>query len=271
MTHLVDVTTRRPLARPARSWPAWAAVIALLLLVAAAVVLHSPWLSVREVEIAGAERADVAGRLAEAGIGTGAIMIWLDTGEAEAVVAADPWVLRVRATRVWPDRLVVEVEERTPAAWVEAGGEWLLVSADGAILESAPAPGDGLLKVAIGMDGAATGTTPEAPLWDEVVELSGVLSAPLASSSTLESRGGELWLQTPGHPVRFGAAIDLADKGRVTQVMLADGLPDGSVLDVVAPRRPAVVPAGADLLESQLEGYRPVEAVPAVEGEGDGA
>lgn len=270
-THLVDVTTRRPVSAPSRSWPAWVAVAVLLLVLAVTVALHSPWLSVREIEIAGAERVDAGGRLAEAGIGPGAIMIWLDTGEVEAAVAADPWAESVRATRVWPDRLVVEVEERVPAVWVEAGGEWLLLSVDGTILESAPVPGEGLLKASIGLGPAAVGTTPEEAIWGEVVALSGALSGPLASSSTLVVEGAELWLDTPGHVVRLGHPIDLGDKGRVVQVMLADGLPAGAMLDVVAPRRPAVVPAGTDLLESQLEGYRPAEAAPDVEAEGEGA
>jgi hypothetical protein len=222
----------------------------MLVLVVAAVVLHSPWLSVREIEIAGAEQVDAAERLAAAEIGAGAIMIWLDTGAAEDAIASHPWAAAVRVHREWPNRLVVEVEERTPSLWVEGTDGWMLVATDGTVLETALEPGTGLLTVSIGVRGVPAGVAPDDPLWSEIVGLSGVLSTPLASASRLVGEGAEVWLETPGHRVRLGHPIDLADKGRVVQVMLADGLPPGSTLDVVAPRRPAVIPQPSATLEA---------------------
>lgn len=269
---LVDVTTRRPIAPRRRIWAPWVGVGVLLVLLAIVVALHSPWLSVREIEITGAERVDAAGLLEEAGIGTGAIMIWLDTSRVEEVIAADPWTGSVRAERVWPDLVLVDLEERVPALWVEGTAGWMLVAEDGMVLEIDSAPGDGLLTASIGLRGAPVGSRPDDAVWDEVVALSGVLASPLASSSLLVSEGGEIWLYSPEHRVRLGHPIDLADKGRVLQVMLADGLPTGSVLDVVAPRRPAVIlPTAVDVLQSELEGEDGADPAPAVDGEGDGA
>jgi cell division protein FtsQ len=267
-TRLTDVTTRRPLDPVRRSWRAWVAVGVLLLVLAAAVALHSPWLSVQEIEIAGADRVDAAGRLEDAGIGTGAIMIWLDTAAVEETVGADPWAASVRASREWPDRLVVEVEERVPALWVEGTSGWMLVAEDGVVLEVADEPGDGLLKASVGARSVAVGESSEDAGWAELVALSGALSTPLASSSVVVAEGTELWLETPEHRVRLGHAIDLADKGAVAEVMLADGLPDGAVLDVVAPRRPAVVPAAS---QPEVEGSGSTNAAPSVEGESGGA
>lgn len=240
-TRLTDVTTRRPLTPTRRAWAAWISVGVLLVLVALGVALNSPWLSVREIEIAGAVRVDAAERLDAAEIGPGAIMIWLDTGAAEEAIASHPWAASVRVTREWPDRLVVEVDERTPALWIEGVDGWMLVASDGMVLDEADTPGTGLLTVSVGVRGIPVGTMPDDPLWSELVALSEVLSTPLASVSRLVGEGTEVWLETPGHRVRFGHPIDLADKGRVAQVMLADGLPEGSTLDVVAPRRPAVI------------------------------
>jgi len=250
---LTDVTTRRPLTPSRRAWAAWIAVGAMLVLVAAGVALHSPWLSVREIEIAGAEHVDAADRLAAAEFGTGAIMIWFDTGAAEAVIASHPWAAAVRVHREWPDRVVVEVEERIPGLWVEGTDGWMLVATDGMVLETAATPGSGLLTVSIGVRGVPAGVTPDDPLWGEIVGLSGVLSTPLASASRLVGEGAEVWLETPDHRVRLGHPIDLADKGRVVQVMLADGLPPGSTLDVVAPRRPAVIPPPSEIPEATVE------------------
>ena len=269
---LTDVTTRRPIAPARRPWGAWIAVGVLLVVLALGVALHSPWLSVQEIEVAGAERVDAAGRLQRAGIGTGAIMLWLDTGEVEAAVDGHPWAAAVRAQREWPDRLVVQVTERVPALWIEGTRGWMLVATDGMVLEVADAPGDGLLRARLSIPTVAAGIKPGDPLWGELVALSGSLSVPLASASTVFEEAGEFWMETPGHRVRFGHPIDLADKGRVAEVMLTDGLPPGSTLDLVAPRRPAVVPAGpVGSPEGEVEGSGEADAGPALEGEGDGA
>ncbi|MCB2222936.1 MAG: FtsQ-type POTRA domain-containing protein [Actinobacteria bacterium] len=269
---LTDVTTRRPLAPVRRNWAAWVAVGVLLVLLAGGVVLHSPWLSVKEIEIAGAEQVDVAGRLEDAGIGIGAIMVWLDTGSAEEAVAADPWAASVRVSREWPDRLVIEVVERTPALWVEGTTGWMLVAGDGVVLTVADTPGTGVLTASVGLASFPAGASPGSAAWRELVAMTGALSRSLAASSTVVAEGGEWWLETPGHRVRLGHPIDLADKALVAEVMLADGLPPGSTLDVVAPRRPAVVPpTPIEALQAGVEGSGEGDAAPAVEGEGDGA
>jgi len=269
---LTDVTTRRPLSPVRRAWAAWVGVAVLLVLVTLGVILHSPWLSVREIEIAGAERVDAAGLLNDAGIGTGAIMVWLDTGAAESAIAGHPWASAVRVDREWPNRLVVEVEERIPALWAEGTNGWMLVATDGTVLEVADAPGSGLLTVSMGMRGVPVGMRSADAVWSELLALSEALATPLASTSRIVSEGGEVWMDTLGHRVRFGHPIDLADKGRVAQVMLADGLPPGSTLDVVAPRRPAVVPGTPmEVLQAELEAAGGSDPPPAVEGEGDGA
>ncbi|MCJ7724927.1 MAG: FtsQ-type POTRA domain-containing protein [Acidimicrobiia bacterium] len=271
-SRLTDVTTRRPLAPVRRAKAAWLGVAVMLVMLAGAVALHSPWLSVREIEIAGADRVDAARLLDEAGIGTGAIMIWLDTGTVEAAIASDPWAAVVHAGREWPSRLVVEVQERIPAMWLEGPEGWMLVSTDGMVLEVADEAGSGLLTVALGLRTVPTGIRPQDPLWDELLALSSALAGPLASNSRLVADGSEVWLETPGHLVRFGHPIDLADKARVAQVMLDDGLPDGATLDVGAPRRPAVVPATTDdILQGEVEGGDGGDSGPAVEGEGEGA
>ena len=250
-------------APPGRSRRLWLWVTAALVALGAAAigVLHSPWLSVDEIEIVGARRADVARAVAAAGVGPGAIMIWVDTGAVEAEVRSDPWVRDARVSRVFPDRVVVEVLEREPALWIEGTAGWMLVSGDGTVVAAGPGPeDDGLLRALLIAPDRPIGERPDDPAWHEVVALAEALAPDLAAESALTLRGSELWLTIPGHSVRLGAPIDLADKGRVLQGLLAeDDLPFGAVIDLIAPRRPAVVPA------------TPLPAAdPQVEGEGDG-
>jgi len=230
----------------------------LLLAGAAAVVLHSPWLKLRHIEIAGMERADVAGRLAQAGIGPGAFMIWLRPGEVEEAVGRDPWVREVRVERVFPDRLVVEVLEHTPAVWAGHGESWMLLSRHAVVVAvAAGPPGEGLLRARLPWETRDLREQADRPEWRELADLGLALSPGLAAESWVTSEGGELWIEARGFRARLGAAVDLADKGRAFEALLASGLPQGAVIDLVAPTRPAISVPGA-------------EGEPVVEGEDAG-
>jgi hypothetical protein len=242
-----------------RVWP-WIAASGILIAGAAAWALHSPWLSVDRIEILGAERADVASLVAATGIDRGAIMIWVDTGEITEAVLADPWVRDARVERVFPDRLVVEVLERQPAVWIEGTTAWMLVAGDGTVLSVAGEPDQTVLRAYLVAPDRPPGDHPEEAAWSEVVGLARVLDPPLAAEARLLLEGSELWLEVPGHRVRLGAPVDLGDKALVLQELLQDqSLPFGAIVDLVAPRRPAVIPPGT----SQA-------ADAEVEGEGDG-
>jgi cell division protein FtsQ len=213
---------------------------------ATAVVLHSPWMSVREIEILGATHADVAGRLAGAGVGEGAIMIWIDPGEIEASVGEDPWVREVRVERIFPSRLVIEVLERTPAVWVAGERSWMLVARDGAVISTASAPGEGLLIAEVFYPDLEAGQQPEDGEWQELADLGWALGEDLAAETRVTREGGELWLEARGRRARLGPATQLADKGRAFAALLETGLPRGAEVDLIAPTRPAVTLPGGE-------------------------
>ncbi len=101
------------------------------------------------------------------------------------------------------------------------------------------------------------GRRPAGRSGSKLAELGLGLSPGLAAESWVSSEGGELWLEARGFRARLGAAVDLADKGRAFEALLASGLPEGAVIDLIAPTRPAVwVPGG--------------EGEPVVEGEDEG-
>ncbi|MFH1331142.1 MAG: FtsQ-type POTRA domain-containing protein [Actinomycetota bacterium] len=235
--------TRGWAAGPPRSHWHWGwtlSLTGLLLAAAAAVALHSPWFKLQHIEIVGAVRADVAGRVAHAGIGPGAFMIWLPSEEIERAVAADPWVREVRVERILPNRLVVEVLEHTPAAWVGGGSTWMLVSRAGVVVAVAAAPGEGLLRARVPYAAAEPGDRVFGEKWAELVGLGTALSPVLAAEAWVTSEGGELWIEARGFRARLGPAVDLADKGRAFEALLAADLPTRAVIDLVAPSRPAV-------------------------------
>lgn len=222
-----------------RRWP-W--LVLIILAVGILGLLHSPLLAVDTIEIVGSDRADVAQAVAGTGLGPGALLLWVDTEEVERAVASDPWVLEARVSRLWPDRILVEVFEHNPLVWIEGTRQWMLVARDGTVIEQALEPGPGLLRAALAFPDRLPGELPSDPAWHEVVEIALVLADDIGDLLTLEMRGAELWTEAFGHAVRLGHPIDLADKGRTLRAMLSEDLPPGSIIDVSSPIRPAVVP-----------------------------
>jgi len=223
---------------PRRRWPA----LVVLAAVGAVILLaNSPLLSVRHIEIDGVERSDAVASVAASGVGEGALLLWVDTGAIDRAVRADPWVADVRVRRVWPDRVVVEVLERRPVAWIEGVLGWMEVAEDGTVVARAHAPGPGLLEASMAFPDLDPGDRPADPTWHEIVAMALVLEGDVGPTMTLEMRGSEMWTSALGHDVRLGFPIDLADKARTLLALLEGDIPAGAVIDVTSPRRPAIV------------------------------
>lgn len=236
---MADRRSRTEIVRPARRHVLLWSLVALG--VGAAFVLNSPWFSVSEIEVVGEVRSEVTARIAETGIGEGALLLWVDTGAIERAVAADPWVLDVKVERVWPDRVVVEVLERTPVVWIEGVLGWMLVSRDGAVVQTAEHPGEDLMQAALALPDRPVGDRPGDAVWEEVVAMARTMEG-LGTTLRLEMRGSEMWTSAAGVAVRLGHPVELVAKGRVLMAMLGEDLPSGSIIDLTSPLRPAVVP-----------------------------
>lgn len=221
----------------------WTWVIVFAVVATMGILLHSPLLALSRIEVIGAVRSDAVSRIAEAGVGEGALLLWVDTGHVENAVAEDPWVLRVSAERVWPNRLVVEVVEREPAVWIEGVSGWMMVSADGVVLDLASRPTPDLVRAAVPFPDRPKGHRPNDPTWDGIVAMAVILDSARYMEALLEMRGTEMWTHISGFEVRFGHPNDLADKARALVALLEEDLPPGSRIDVSSPQRPAVVPA----------------------------
>lgn len=93
----------------------FASVIVLSIL--AVVVLASPLVAVRQVSVEGAQYTDAA--LVQSVVESlkGHSVLTVDTREAERRLESNPWVEAARIRTYFPNRVVIEIAERTPAAW----------------------------------------------------------------------------------------------------------------------------------------------------------
>ena len=132
-----------------RRWrPRWLTVIALLTLsaavAAALVVLNSPLLEVRSVEVSGTDRvSDEA--VAQLAALTGENILLTDLAAARQRILAQPMIRDARVRREWPNTIQVEVVEREPWVRWEVGGEVWAVDREGVVLEGVAAGADSIL------------------------------------------------------------------------------------------------------------------------------
>lgn len=211
--------------------------------VAAAVVwvLLSPWLSVASVTATGIAASTSEAILTENGVVEGTPMILIRTGQVETALATDPWVRESDVELVWPQSVVVRVEERVPCAWVETDEGWGLYAVDGVRLTNAPDPDPALPWVQIGgVKGTATEATPELL---GALEFASSLAEELKAGAKLRTQtGGELWAEVGDYQVRLGRPVEMSAKALSLAALLREQPPVGSVLTLIAPSNPAISP-----------------------------
>jgi len=140
---------RRPRRRSRRPLQLAAAVLALGAV--GWVLLGSPVLGVRSVQVDGVASLPAEQVREAAGIERGTPLLRVDVDATEARVAALPQVASVEVTRGWPDSVVITLVERVPVAVVGEPGNRSLIDADGVlfdIVSGSPPPGVVPLEVA---------------------------------------------------------------------------------------------------------------------------
>lgn len=128
--------TRRPPPGARRAWRAAFFGLAMAGIVAgvAWALLGSKLLVVRSVVVTGTHLVPSASVLAVAGVQPGMPMVRVDAAQVAARVDAIRQVQSTQVVKSWPDRVVIEVRERTSALAVAVPGGFDLVDASGVVV-----------------------------------------------------------------------------------------------------------------------------------------
>ncbi len=204
-------------------------------------VLLSPWLDVDRVDTAGIVSSGAHGVLADSRVVAGAPMVMIRSGEVEAALEADPYVADATVELHWPDRVVVNIEERSAVAWVETGSGWSHRAADAVALPSPEQPDD--TKAWIRLPSLADSDAGSSRELRGALEFVAALPEALRVETTVRIRpNGELWAEIPDFDVRLGRAVEMEAKALSLAALLAEKPPRGSLLTLIAPEHPAVLP-----------------------------
>lgn len=218
----------------------WALVV-VSLVGAIAWVAQSPWFSIAHITTSGVQSSDTFGILETAGVVEGVPLITVEPGRIEELLEEDPWVIDATVRRVLPDAIEVAIEERIPFAWVQTGSQWTVIAGDSTALRTDPEPGGPtlILEASIVDRGSRLG---DPRVTGGVTFLAG-LPTDIRNQTSLFAKDGELWATVGGMNVRLGLPTEMEEKAAALMAILEEGIPPGSVINLVAPTRPAVVEA----------------------------
>jgi hypothetical protein len=202
----------------------------------------SPTLSVATVDVTGVHSSDTMEVLVEHKVTLGRPLILVRTGAVRDDLLADPWVKEAAVALDWPRRVVVDITERTPTAWVETAGGWARRAIDGVALPGASEPDDSMGRVSLVSVADEKAATSKWVLG--ALEFIDMLPVALGSEAVLEERSGELWAVVGGFEVRLGRPAAMSDKALSLATLLQEPLEAGSTINMIAPTNPAVVPPG---------------------------
>ncbi|MFB9725169.1 cell division protein FtsQ/DivIB [Haloechinothrix salitolerans] len=198
------------------------------------VLLFTPLIGVKTVEVTGIERIDRADVVTLADIPMRRSLLRIDTDAAERAVATLPQVENVSVVRSLPSTVRIEVTERTPIAYFAAYDGIRLVDRMGVPFHRVKKPPKKLpeLRVnTVATDDPATraATAVLTGIPDQLANRVATVTADSPVNVELRLRGGKI--------VQWGDAQRIGRKSRVLAALLTR---PGKVYDVSSPELPTV-------------------------------
>lgn len=203
-------------------------------------LFRSPLFSIRHLEIAGTLRADPAAALSASGVAVGRPMVTADLGAATELLLADPWIAQAAIRRDWPDRVTVDLVERVVVGSVECASATVVAAVDGTVLPTADPAAEAVGRI-------VTPTLPCETLSTDrgvamALEFLAELPPRIARGITITAGEEGLVATTDRYLIRLGSADRGSEKALALVAVLNDPPEPGSVITLIAPNRPAVLP-----------------------------
>ncbi len=116
---------------------------------------HFRLAAAEQIEVAGIKQVGAGAVLDKFGADLGRSALRVPLDERRRALEEIPWVESARVERVLPNRVRVEITERTPIAFLRQGAELALIDAHGVVLER-PLQADFAFPVVTGLESAAS-------------------------------------------------------------------------------------------------------------------
>jgi cell division septal protein FtsQ len=215
-----------------------------VLLVGAWLVLHTPLFAARSITVTGNVHESAAQVVSQSGLGGHPPLLDVNAGAVAARLEALPWVRSASVHVSWPDGVHVAVTEETPRFVVSStGGRWVVLSAEGRVLDVEAARPPGLLLLSVPTAPGSPGsflTGKDLAGLRVASTLPASFVAQVAAVTVQPAGWVQLALTTPVL-VDIGSTAELAAKYEdVSSILAGATLHNGDVIDVSVPDAPTV-------------------------------
>jgi len=129
-----------------------ATTICLLFIYVYSSLFCARYFEIRDISVRGIKELNEKDILALANIRPRSNILAVNTDAVVARIAANPWVKDIYVGREFPDRLVLEVRERTPVALVKQSGDFYLMDAEGFVFKKLSKADEVDLAILSGID-----------------------------------------------------------------------------------------------------------------------
>ena len=223
------IQVRRDAGRRRLRWIVLGAVV-LLVLFGAGIVLESPLFAINDVQVTGATYTNRARLQQVVDDLDGATLLGANLAKAEATLAADPWVRRVRVERRPLRGVRIEIVERTPVVTYMGGDQrWRVLDATGHVLAVLDPPGSKpvdpmevkMAKPGPNLDAGTTAPSALAAVADLVPRLPGTLRSQTCSVGITAADGLALNLCARNYVIELGQPDQLRDKLITTMYLMS--------------------------------------------------
>ncbi|MBO0841416.1 MAG: FtsQ-type POTRA domain-containing protein [Sciscionella sp.] len=193
------------------------------------VLLFSPVLGVRSIQVVGNRSVPADAVVAAANVPTGSPMLRVDIDGVASRVAGLPQLASARVVRSWPSTLLVEVTERTPLAYAKASDGAHLIDATGHDFQTTRTPPNGLPQLLVSR------VAPDDASTKAALQVLGALPAQLRKitrSVSAQTPGDVRLALTGNRTVQWGGTDSSSRKAEVLAALLSR---PGTVYDVSSP------------------------------------
>jgi cell division protein FtsQ len=213
----------------------WMALFVLLgLVVLTVIVLFTPILGVRSVQVSGTQALTEEQVRLAAEVPMGTPMLRLDTDAVATRVSTLSRIASVAIDREWPSTILIEITERKPVATFAGPGGVHLVDATGVDFATVAAAPAGLPTIAVAHVGA---TDPATKAVFAVLAAMPAQLRPTLVSIGAQTPGSVTFALSSGKTVIWGDTGDSAKKAAVLAALLTQ---PGKTYDVSAPDLPTI-------------------------------
>jgi cell division protein FtsQ len=207
-------------------------------------------LNIKSVEVKGNEKLDEAYLRTLSGITQQNHLLKLDVGAVERALLSEPYVAAVEVSRSFPNKVVLEITERRPLAFILQNEGYNLVDGEGMVLETVEDRPQGLVEIrdldlALLIPGSVVSDRDFAVVNSLLASLPPSLQEMTATAGYIDGEG--LYIESGETIVIYGDESELTYKNTIALLALANLMDRyGTVeyIDVSFPDNPVIKPAG---------------------------